>query len=97
ELPDLEGESCELIEPESVLAKRSVQLNGEQVNQVLIQWKGLNAEEATWEDSLVMKSQFPNFCLEDKARVNGGSIDRARANDEESRTNDEESLVNYND
>jgi hypothetical protein len=67
-----------LIEPEEVLAKRSVQVQGEKVDQVLIRWKGQVIEEATWEDTLVMKSQFPDFCLEDKAVLSGGSIDRPR-------------------
>ncbi|GAU45110.1 hypothetical protein TSUD_183180 [Trifolium subterraneum] len=62
--------------------KTLVQIHGEKVNQVLVQWKGQVAEEATWEDYIVMKSQFPTFCLEDKARFNGGSIDRAHTHEE---------------
>jgi hypothetical protein len=47
------------VEPE-LLAKRIVQ-------QVLVQWKGKTAEEATWEDMITIKSQFLQFCLEEKA------------------------------
>ncbi|PNX97977.1 hypothetical protein L195_g021217, partial [Trifolium pratense] len=72
ELPELEGDRGVLIEPELVLARRTVQIQGEKVNQVLIQWKGQMAEEATWEDTIMIRSQFPNFCLEDKAMLNGG-------------------------
>ncbi|GAU46429.1 hypothetical protein TSUD_402070 [Trifolium subterraneum] len=82
ELPDLSDDSGELVDPESILADRYIQVNGEQVHQVLIQWKGQSADEATWEDSLLIKGQFPDVCFEDKASLNGGSIDRARANDE---------------
>jgi hypothetical protein len=32
----------------------------------LVQWKGQHADEATWEDVILLKSQFPKFCLEDK-------------------------------
>jgi hypothetical protein len=39
-------------------------------------------DEATWEDVIAMRSQFPNFCLEDKAVLSGGSIDRSRAQEE---------------
>ncbi|MCI32242.1 RNA-directed DNA polymerase (Reverse transcriptase), partial [Trifolium medium] len=67
DLPDLEGERGVLIEPEEVLARRTVQVQGEKINQVLIHWKGQGVDEATWEEVIMMKSQFPNFCLEDKA------------------------------
>ncbi|MCH85951.1 RNA-directed DNA polymerase (Reverse transcriptase) [Trifolium medium] len=35
-------------------------------------------EEATWEDEIMMRSQFPKFGLEDKARAEGGGIDRTQ-------------------
>ncbi|MCH79682.1 transposon Tf2-1 polyprotein, partial [Trifolium medium] len=92
ELPELEGDSGVLIEPELVLAKRTVQIQGEKVNQVLIQWKGQMAEEATWEDIIMMRSQFPNFCLEDKAMLNGGGIVRARIHEE----GPSDSLIHHN-
>lgn len=82
-LPELEGEGGVLIEPEEVLASRIVQVQGEKVNQVLIRWKGQMVDEATWEDKIAMRSQFPNFCLEDKAVLSGGSIDRPRTQEEE--------------
>jgi hypothetical protein len=81
ELPELEGESGVLVEPEAILAKRTVMVQNEEIEQVLVQWKGQVVEEATWEDTMVIKSQFPNFCLEDKANVLGGSI--VRPNDNE--------------
>jgi hypothetical protein len=83
ELPELEGEKDILIEPEEVLARRTVQVQGENVDQVLIRWKDQVVEEATWEDTIVIKSQFPNFCLEDKAMLSGGSVVRARTSGEE--------------
>ncbi|MCH81864.1 hypothetical protein A2U01_0002657 [Trifolium medium] len=84
ELPELEGEQGTLIEPEGVLARRAVQVQNEWVDQVLIHWKGQKIEEATWEDSIMMRSQFPNFCLEDKAMLSGGSIVRTRTLNEDS-------------
>jgi hypothetical protein len=83
ELPELEGERGVLIEPEEVLAWRTVQIQGEDVEQVMIRWKGQLMEEATWEDIIDIKSQFPNFCLEDKAVLSGGSVVRARTSGEE--------------
>lgn len=73
-LPELEGDKGVIIEPEAVIAQRIIQVQGEKVNQVLIHWKGQRVEEATWEDTLIMRSQFPNFFLEDKVMLSGGSI-----------------------
>ncbi|MCI53416.1 RNA-directed DNA polymerase (Reverse transcriptase), partial [Trifolium medium] len=62
ELPELIGEEqAELYEPEAVLATRKIQYQGEELKQVLIHWKGKVVEEATWEDCVMMKSQFPQF------------------------------------
>jgi hypothetical protein len=83
DLPELEGERGVLIEPEEVLAWRTVQIQGENMDQVLIRWKDQMIEEATWEDTIAIKSQFPNFCLEDKAVLSGGSVVRARTSGEE--------------
>lgn len=41
----------------------------------MIQWAGKTPEEATWEDVVNMRSQFPTFNLEDKVNVSGGSVD----------------------
>jgi hypothetical protein len=76
-LPDgLDGEGGLLYEPETVLAHRMVQEHGEEVSQVLVKWKGQSAEEATWEDTIVMQSQYPKLDLEDKVEIPGGSIVR---------------------
>ncbi|MCH84611.1 hypothetical protein A2U01_0005443, partial [Trifolium medium] len=76
-LPDcLEGEKGLLYEPEAIIAHRTVQVHGEEVSQVLVHWKGQIAEEATWEDTIVMKSQYPKLNLEDKVVFPGGSIVR---------------------
>lgn len=86
ELPDhLEGERGPGYEPDNVLARRTIVIQGREVGQVLVQWKGQSVEEATWEDAVLLKSQFPNFSLEDKAVFSGGSIvrDVAVSNEEE--------------
>jgi hypothetical protein len=57
------------VEPELLFEKCTVQ-------QVLVQWKGKTTEEATWEDMITIKSQFPQFCVEDKAFGLEGDIDR---------------------
>ncbi|PNX77235.1 hypothetical protein L195_g033198, partial [Trifolium pratense] len=66
ELPDLLEESVEMYEPVTVLATRNVKQQDEEVKQVLTHWKGKSAEEATWEDEIMIRSQFPKFDLEDR-------------------------------
>ena len=39
--------------------------------------------EATWEDLAYIKSEFPDFNLEDKVSINRGSIDGIQATQEE--------------
>jgi hypothetical protein len=66
-----------------VLAARRVKHQGEEVKQILIHWKGRTAAEATWEDEIMIRSQFPDFDLEDKVTTEGGGIDRAHVADED--------------
>lgn len=71
----LEDDRAELMIPELILAARSNTKRGETKKQVLVQWKGKLAEEATWEDEVTIRSQFPDFSLGDKALFQEGSID----------------------
>ncbi|MCI15589.1 hypothetical protein A2U01_0036727, partial [Trifolium medium] len=76
ELPDqLEGEDMPMVEPDKVVASRVIREKGQEVQQWLVQWKGKTVDEASWEDVVTMKSQFPTFNLEDKVTVSGGSVD----------------------
>ncbi|MCI05977.1 hypothetical protein A2U01_0027032, partial [Trifolium medium] len=73
ELPqELEEECGEQFLPESVLATRMVDKDGVQTQQVLIKWNGRTMDEATWEDIVNVKNQFPEFNLEDKVAFLGG-------------------------
>lgn len=53
--------------PKEVLQQCWLHRNGVDVEQVLVQWQGLDPEESSWEDVVVMKGQFPEFSLEVKA------------------------------
>jgi hypothetical protein len=76
---DLDGEKDNNpYEPDQVLAQRTVLVQGEEVKQVLVQWRGQNIEEATWEDAVMLTSQFPHFTLEDKDVLSDGGIDGNR-------------------
>lgn len=77
ELPQgMEGDCADQFIPEDVLATRMSGPEGQKVQQVLIQWADRTVDEATWEDILTIKSQFPEFNLEDKVAVLGGSVVR---------------------
>jgi hypothetical protein len=46
------------------------------LQQSLIKWKHKSLDDVTWEDNDVLRGQFPDFSLEDKANVEEGGIDR---------------------
>ncbi|KAG9458686.1 hypothetical protein H6P81_003194 [Aristolochia fimbriata] len=75
-LPDSLADEAVLFEPAAVLAIRTVMNDQQQVNQVLVQWKGKPVDEATWEDTEQMQHQFPTFSLGDKANLEKGGIVR---------------------
>lgn len=41
------------------------------VDQVLVKWKDISKQEATWEDSEEMLQSYPNLNLEDKIALEG--------------------------
>ncbi|KAG8650091.1 hypothetical protein MANES_07G000550v8 [Manihot esculenta] len=63
-------------EPFAILQFRELKEGAGAKQQVLVQWKGFSEEEATWVELEEFQNQFPNYDLEDKAKVNEGSIDR---------------------
>jgi len=75
ELPkELEATDEEVILPEKVLARRDWVKGAHIEKQVLVQWKGGTAEDATWENETHLCSQFPQLSLEDKTVLpDGGS------------------------
>nr|KYP65516.1 hypothetical protein KK1_011752 [Cajanus cajan] len=56
----------------SVLKSRTILKDDQPVNQVLIQWEGLEESHATWEDYAAIKETYLDFNLEDKVDFNGG-------------------------
>lgn len=48
-------------EPESILDRKMVKRGRMAATKVLIKWKGLPAEQATWEFYYDLLKQFPNF------------------------------------
>lgn len=64
ELPTVDNDDDSLHpKPQAILDRRV----RKQKEEVLIHWQGLSPAEATWEVLDIMKKQFPNYSLEDKA------------------------------
>ena len=74
--PEWEFDVVPRVEPEAVLSAREVSKNGKRIEEWLIRWKGRPIEDATWERAVNIKTQFPTFCLEDKAVFAEEGIDR---------------------
>jgi hypothetical protein len=94
ELPiSLDADKSE-VQPEKLLSWRDKFEEGRHKKEWLVKWKGLDASDATWEDELLLKSQFPDLSLEDKAIFEGGDDDRTVGGPN---PNEEEVLVTLND
>jgi len=77
ELPrDLEIAEEIVVYPEKVMGNRVTVKEGMTVQQSLIKWKHKTLEDVTWEDTDVLRGQFPDFCLEDKAVSKEEEVDR---------------------
>ncbi|PNY13662.1 retrotransposon-related protein [Trifolium pratense] len=73
---DLEIAEEDDIYPEKILGTRSIMQGDTEIQQSLVQWKNKSAEDVTWESNEVLRGQFPQFCLEDKAFSKEGGVDR---------------------
>lgn len=66
ELPAEIIENHSLIEPSYTLGFRTINGDGIEIKQLLVQWKGLPKEDTTWEDYGSFTRTYPNFNLRDK-------------------------------
>jgi len=73
---ELEAGVEEIEEPKAILAARDIYQGDQRVRQWLVRWKGRSMKDTTWEDEALLRSQFPDISLEDKAAVSGGGNDR---------------------
>ena len=64
------------LEQDKIIDTSQVKQGNKFVKEVLVQWRRLPAEEATWEDADLLKQQFPTMNLEDKVPLVGEGIDR---------------------
>ncbi|GAV86580.1 Chromo domain-containing protein [Cephalotus follicularis] len=59
---------------------RHALVHNKEVTQGLIQWKGLQPEDTSWEDLKTITVQFPEFDLEGKVSLNRRGIDTNAGN-----------------
>ncbi|XP_024033508.1 uncharacterized protein LOC112095635 [Citrus clementina] len=79
ELPPTDDEGVLDLEPKLVLDTRWLKRGGNVIEQSLIQWNNLPMEEATWEDTTVIKQQFPSLTLRTRVLFHGGVMIRSYA------------------
>jgi len=87
DLPSISDEGQIQVEPEQVVDTRWIKRGTKFIEESLVQWKSLPAEDATWEDTHLLKQQFPALHLEDKVPLMGGSIDTPRRSSRVLKTN----------
>ncbi|CAL0309792.1 unnamed protein product [Lupinus luteus] len=93
-LPMTGGNSRPVIQPVSILQRRTIIQGTQQVKQHLILWEGLDYSHAKWEDHEILMEAFPDFNLGDKVNFNGrGIVMNADSKDKEKRAKEENQQV----
>ncbi|PNY09747.1 retrotransposon-related protein [Trifolium pratense] len=69
----LKAEKGDVI-PAKILSWRDKFAAGKHAREWLVQWEGTDTGDATWEEEVLLKSQFPDLNLEDKAVFVGGGV-----------------------
>ena len=70
-LPSVSEEGIVTFEPKWILDIRWIKVGRQTVQEALVHWHGLNADDATWERLADLELQFPNSKLEDKLYLQG--------------------------
>lgn len=76
DLPEFDTDGKADLQPMAALQYRQQQRGRKQVWQVLVHWRGMSKEEATWEECETMARHFPEFSLEDKGNLEGRENDK---------------------
>jgi hypothetical protein len=59
-------------EPEKILERRMVKKGNAAILQVLVKWRNIPEDSATWEDWEPLKTKFPNIVARGQANSPGG-------------------------
>lgn len=76
DLPSIDDEGVLILKPDYIVDARWLKRGSKFVEQSLVRWKRLPREEATWEDTDVIKQQFPHMTLFLKGPLHGGGINK---------------------
>jgi len=76
DLPPMTAAGEMLIEPEAILDTCWIKKGSRFVEEILVKWKHLQTDDATWEDDVALQERFTNLNLEDKVPLNEGGIDK---------------------
>ncbi|RVW68732.1 Transposon Tf2-2 polyprotein [Vitis vinifera] len=74
DLPPISDEGQLQVTPEKVVNTRWIKRGTKFIEASLVQWKNLPVEDATWEDTQMLKHQFSTLNLEDKVPLMGGVL-----------------------
>ena len=78
ELPLTDDEGEIVLEPEGILDTHWVKKGSRIFEESLVKWKRLPLDDATWEDTKMLRDRFINVNLEDKVPVQDRGIDEPR-------------------
>ncbi|KAH9734507.1 hypothetical protein KPL71_017399 [Citrus sinensis] len=76
DLPSIDDEGVLILKPDYIVDARWLKRGSKFVEQSLVRWKRLPREEATWEDTDVIKQRFPHMTLVLKGPLYGGGINK---------------------
>ncbi|KAA8542122.1 hypothetical protein F0562_023274 [Nyssa sinensis] len=87
ELPPFTDDGVAILAPHAILDTRWLKQGNHLVEESLVQWKHLPAEDATWEPTQKLLALYPHMDLEDKDPLDGGGIDKPRRSERGPRPN----------
>nr|KYP57087.1 hypothetical protein KK1_003342 [Cajanus cajan]KYP57106.1 hypothetical protein KK1_003361 [Cajanus cajan] len=73
-LPFTVNDQLPVIQPIAILEDRVIIRGQKQIQQLLVQWEGLDESQATWENKDAIEAAYPLFNLEDKVVSKGRGI-----------------------
>jgi len=73
-LPLIINDIGPILKPADILQSRIILEGDKHIPQVLVHWKGIDAEHATWEEFTYMQQAYSDFNLEDKVDFDGETM-----------------------
>lgn len=76
-LPDLGHDGVLVMEPGAILDRKIVRQVNKAATKILVQWRGLGPDDATWEFYHKIQARYPSFLLQDNVGAETGELLRA--------------------